>query len=406
MRKPTRRHRFAASQRAQFEIQGADESKPIINLPPRDPLAFQTFVEDTKPTSTDAKITLPRLTGKPTGDWEPAPIVVPSGLRLVAAPPATENKPLPALWLGLVSVASLALGVLGNALWSRHAQPAPDFPAPAAIPEAAPLTPAEQEELDAAYAARDAQKFAEAAQRFVILGRKHPGWKAMEVEAGVTLLDEGNLDAAETSLQASADRGWTPAAANYFLGATNLKKKDYARAQESLGKAVALDPSRPEFYYLWGECLREEGKPLEAATKFRSALLRRPSETAEGLYRLKLWLSEIEADQENNDGIAAEVDRAMSQPHPPMEALFAAAARDLKSDDIRAAAGHLLRARERTDPKVFQTILDDPVFAQVRSRPELAEVFKAANVPVPPVARSEPGPVFPTSTFATPADRE
>ena len=419
MRKPIHRNRFTARQRVKFTIQNANESKAIIKLPPRDPLAFQTPAEERKPTPTDAKITLPRLTGEPMDDWGSAPpIVVPAGLRLVAAPPVPENKPLSPLWLGLVSLASLALGVLGSSLWPRSAPPVPNFPAPAAVLDAEPLTPAEQEELDAAYAARDAHQFAEAAQRFTALGHKHPEWKAMEVEAGVTRLDEGNLDAAETSLQACAERGWMPASANYFLGAINLKRKDYARAQECLGKAAALDPSRPEFYYLWGECLREEGKPLQAATKFRSALLRHPSETAEGLYRLKLWLSEIEADQENNDGVAAELDRAMSQPQPPMEALFTAAARDLKRDDIRAAADHLLRARQRADPKVLPTILDDPVFAQVRSRPELAEVFpaaapaavpatdKAAGAPVLPAAGSAPGPVFPTSTFATPADSE
>ena len=353
-------------QRAKFAIQNANESQAIIKLPPRDPLVFQTPAEVRKPNSPDAKITLPRLTGKLMDDWQAAPpIAVPSALRPILSSPATENKPVSPLWLGLLPLVSLALGVLGGSLWSQPAQPAGNFVAPAAVQEARPLTTAEQEELDAAYAARRAHRFAEAAQRFTALGRKHPNWGAMQIEAGVTLLDQGTMDAAETSLQASADKGSMPADANYFLGAVNLKNKAYPEAKASLARAVALDPSRPEFYYLWGECLREEGKPLEAATRFRCALLRSRSESAEGLYRLKLWLSEIEADQENSDGTGAEIDGAMSQPHPPMEALFATAARDLKTDDIRAAVGHLLRARRRTDPKVLRTILDDPVFCPV-----------------------------------------
>ena len=62
----------------------------------------------------------------------------------------------------------------------------------------------------------------------------------------------------------------------------------------------------------------------------------------------------------------------MALPDPPMAALFAAAARDLKSGHAGAALQTVLRARARTDAGVFRIIINDPIFTSIRARPELA----------------------------------
>ncbi len=174
-----------------------------------------------------------------------------------------------------------------------------------------------------------------------------------------------------------------------MLGLVSLVEKNFQEAETSLAAAVAADPTRPDFFFLWGECLRDEGKPLEAVDRFRSALLRNAYETADGLYRLKLWLSEIDANVENTEGLSAAIDTALAQPSPPMETLFAAAARDLKAGNSRAAAEHVRRARDRVDPEVYHVIMNDPTFAPFRARLEAAEPMPSAppaESPVPPPA--------------------
>ena len=211
---------------------------------------------------------------------------------------------------------------------------------------------------------------------FTALGRKHPDWGTMEVEVGRTLLYARNLKAARVVLTASADKGPTGAEANFLLGTLFEAEKLYPQAESSFAKAVQLNPTDPNYYYFWGECLRKEGKVLAAIPRFRSALLRNQYETATGLYRLKLWLSEIEADQAATDGVNAEIDAGLSQHSPSMEALVAAAARDLKTGETTAAPNQLVRAREQMDPTVFRIVMNDPFFAPLRSRPELVEAFE------------------------------
>ena len=118
--------------------------------------------------------------------------------------------------------------------------------------------------------------------------------------------------------------------------------------------------ARPDFYYFWGECLRDEGKPREAAEKFRSALLRNQYETAEDLYQLKLWLSEIQADQEVTSGTDGKIDAALATtPRPPYSALFADAARKIKANHFDEAAKLFAQAQQLTEPVVFRVITQE-----------------------------------------------
>ena len=392
----------------------------MLRLPSVDEVPSSPPADRATAIPSEPRLTLPSRKGdvtprEKTASADPLP---PAFRLLYLSPPPPENKIRLALQKALFALVCVALGVLGSSLLSKPSRTAVSVAGPGtSVEEVKPLTPAEQGELDTAYTALQTHKFADAEQRFEALARRHPNWQAMGVEVGLALFYQGKLDEASKALTA-VDKGWMSADANYVLGMIGLKDKDYSEAETNLAKAVTLDPTRPEYYYLWGECLREQGKLLEAAGKFRSALLRNRSETTTGLYRVKLWLSEIEADQENNDGAGAEIDAALALPRPPMEILFAAAARDLKAGNIDAATAHLLGARRRADPKVFQMILRDPVFADVHSRPELAGLFqaeapadilesdKAATSPASSAMPIGLGPIFqvPTTDFPTKHD--
>ena len=153
------------------------------------------------------------------------------------------------------------------------------------------------------------------------------------------------------------------------MGLLFMTNSAFQDAESNFAKAVAMDPARPDFYYFWGELLRREGKPLEAASKFRSALLRNQYETAEGLYRLKMWLSDIQADQEKTSGASAQIDAGLAQARPPMEALLAGAVRSIKAGQVSEAAVLLGRARQVVEPTVFFVVMQDPSLSQESCRP-------------------------------------
>jgi tetratricopeptide (TPR) repeat protein len=411
MPRPRRRRRFFALE-GRFEVDPAGEFQVVIDeghpdaAPPADEAAVDA----------GASLALPGPLEEP-GEVEPAADeTVPAAFRL-QRPPRTRPQPKARasffpLWLVL---GGLALGALAGyclAGWVRKPGPAESGshvrqnaaaePGDNVQQYAAVLTHADEDDLDAAYAANHARRYAEAEQLFASLKRRHPGWGLMDIELGRTQLYENRRYDASYTLKTAAERGEMPAEANFLLGMLNMAQGSNDAAESNFALAVSLDPTKPDYYFFWGECLRSEGKLLGASAKFRSALLRNQNEAAIGLYRAKLWLSEIEADRENADGTRAEIDAALAQPHPAMDALVAAAARDLKAGDIDAAASHLLRARRGAEPEVFAFIMNDSYFALVRTRPELAELFRSAS-PGPTPAEAGRAASSPAPTKVPPA---
>ena len=242
---------------------------------------------------------------------------------------------------------------------------------------AARLDPVEEENLDAAYSAQKAGKYAAARQLFSSLKATHPSWYSIDAAAGTAEMFQQDWPAAQISFEALTNREVAGADANFRLGILFTVRKAYDRAERCFAAAVAGDPSRPEFYFFWGECLHQEGKPREAIRRFRSALLRNEFVAADSFYRLKLWLCEVQADLEDHDGTSVQIDSAMAQPAPPIEALVATAARDIKAGDFKMAASRLLQARTLVNPTLYSAILHDPTFLQERWRPEMGQVFAA-----------------------------
>ena len=237
------------------------------------------------------------------------------------------------------------------------------------------LDPKVQVEVDTAFESTKKGRYDDARRQFGALREKHPEWPSMAVESARACLYQHDTQQAQNILGVLTANRLTPDA-DFMMALLHLTNKEFDLAEESFGLAVALDPARPDFYYFWGECLRRDGKPQEAIEKFRAALLRNQYENAEGLFQLKLWLSEIEADKEESSGAAKEIDAALAQPRPPYEALFAAAGRAIKATRFAEAADFITKARAITEPAVFLVILQDPTFLEEAARPQLADFYK------------------------------
>ena len=238
-----------------------------------------------------------------------------------------------------------------------------------------PLTAQVQAQTDAAFDAIKKGHYKEGREMFVVLHDQHPEWWSMTIEAArSSLYQHDALEAQRTLHMITSGQGQSDA--DFILGLLHLTNKELDLAEASFASAVARDPARPDFYYFWGECLRRDGKPLEAAGRFHSALLRNQYENAEGLYQLKYWLSEIQADQEEASGTNKAIDAALALPHPPYEALFAGAARELKAKHPKQAADYLTHAQAITEPAVFRVIMQDPTLVDQANDSAIAPFYK------------------------------
>ena len=238
-----------------------------------------------------------------------------------------------------------------------------------------PLAPAVLADVDAAFAANKAGQFADARQKFGVLANAHPDWASMRVEAARSAFYEHDLEATWQILDAT-ERAGANVDASFLSALLQMTVQAYDKSELEFAQAVAIDPARPDVFYFWGECLRRQGKPQDAAGKFNEALLRNQYETTEGLYQLKLWLSEIQADQETAKSTNARIDKDLASGHPSGPALFAAAAREIKAGQFKEAGAHVGQAQKVMEPAVFRVILQDPTFLEQNLRPELAPFYQ------------------------------
>ena len=366
---------------------GVDEEEQSTGLAPSAPPEYDPGL-DADPESSPAATAMtnvsdaPRLASDPlnadatAGDEE-----LPEAFRLNKV--YTETPPLPPLknWRWLLSIVLLvAAGTTGGYLLG-HRSVAAQGMSPRSLylqgvrANVGALDPSLLAEVDAAFTATKGGRYDEARQRFAALHAKHPEWPAMEVEVARDSLYQHDSQGAQNVLGVLSVNRLTPDA-DFMLGLLHLTNKEFDLAETSFATAVALDPSRPEYFYFWGDCLRRDGKPQEAIDKFRSALLRNQYENAEGLYQLKLWLSEIQAEREESTGGGKEIDDALAQPRPSYEALFAAAGRAIKVNRLNDAADFLTKAQEVTEPAVFRVVMQDPTFLEESASPQLAPFYR------------------------------
>ncbi len=307
---------------------------------------------------------------------------LPAGLRLTrsADAPRVHSRGVSGWVATLLALACLALGGLvgyilrANGAAAIHAAAVNSTASERTAP-VLPLAPAVLSDLDAAFGANKAGQFADARRRFDALADKHPNWTSLRIEAARSTLYEHNFNAAAAIL-VDVERTGANADAAFLNGLLQMTKQAYDKSEEAFARAVAIDPARPDIFYFWGECLRREGKPQDAAQKFHEALIRNQYETAEGLYQLKLWLSEIQADQESVKGTNAKIDADLASGHPSGPALFAAAAREIKAGHMKEAAARIGQAQKVMEPAVFRVVLQDPTFLEQNFQPDLAPFYQ------------------------------
>ena len=346
---PSRKSRFRSQSGAPYRPaapaeeppapEGEDEQAPVYAGEETDteavPLEAETETADPLATGY-LPVNEPSTATIPDAEVPPPDDGLPAGLRLTRSADSmrVQSRGVSGWMAGLLALTCLVVG--GGAGYLVRANGAATHAAAVAGSAAAertapvlPLTPAVLSDVDAAFGANKAGQFADARRRFDALADQHPNWPSMRIEAARTTLYEHDFEAAGAIL-AGVERAGANVDAAFLNGLLQMTMQAYDKSEEAFARAVAIDPARPDIFYFWGECLRREGKPQDAAQKFHEALVRNQYETTEGLYQLKLWLSEIQADQESAKDTNAKIDADLVSGHPSGPALFAAAAREIE----------------------------------------------------------------------------
>ncbi len=228
--------------------------------------------------------------------------------------------------------------------------------------------------IDDAFTAFKAGRFADARALFATMRDRAP---SLRTAGAWNEFFAGNYSQSESQVLQQIREGIDAADAYFLLGLLRATREDYPGAGQAFAAAAALDPTRAETQFLWGDTLRREGRPREAIAHFRAAIRRNRQETNESFFQYKLTLSQLEAGGEE----AAEAEKNLPSSAESIAAAsgfvqLALAAQALTRGQAGAASERLSAARKTLEPALFRIGLQDPIWTAERSRPEFAEFFR------------------------------
>lgn len=225
----------------------------------------------------------------------------------------------------------------------------------------------------------------------------------IDYQLALLAFESGNFPGAMSLLNHSMDVGEEVAASYELRGLLNNRTSGINRGLADLETATRLEPFNARYFYFTGEALRRNGKPQAALTYLLHAADRLREPELEGLYNLKVRLTQIELGQEND--FANQLDAALKLEPPPVDWLFTAAAVELHRGRFDAAAGFLDKIVAVTDERTVNSRLRDYFFYGFANEKSLARFYagihraeaaaKAAHVPPPTLA--QPLPTLPAA---------
>lgn len=196
---------------------------------------------------------------------------------------------------------------------------------------------------------------------------------------------------ADAQLDQSLRRG-EAMAESYLLKAQLLAKDLQRRASYRwYEQAVQAAPADAEALFMWGETLRDDGKPREAIEKLKAAAVRAKGQAEEFVIRTKLDLAYVEVG--DKEWLNGELRERLADENPAPEWLVAGAAHAMTLNDWSGAAKYLDEARARMNREFYAWVVADRFFNIYRTQPELAKALNpGAQSAKPSGSRREEAP--------------
>jgi tetratricopeptide (TPR) repeat protein len=245
---------------------------------------------------------------------------------------------------------------------------------PMPSPEAAASPTARVLELiDQAMAAEKAGDFAKAFALCNSIEREAPNTNGILMHLTQLAIENGDPAMALKTARSAIDQGDSVPMSYVLLGQLVQRRSGASESLQDFEQAALADPFEAKYFYYWGEALRRAGHPQEAAQRLREAIDRLREPALEGLYRLKLRLTQIEMGQEAD--FAAEMAQGLATNPPSPQWLLTASAVAMWHNQPAAAAKYLDEASQRTDSAALHNLLRDYFFFNYADNPLLARFF-------------------------------
>jgi len=158
-----------------------------------------------------------------------------------------------------------------------------------------------------------------------------PEDRTVQYLLGMAFIRSGRIQEGQRRVEALL-RGGDSAEAQYLLGAASFTAKDYPKAVEHLGRALALQPELPSLRSTYGQALLFTGDPDGAEQAFRAALRDTPND-----YEAAFYLASILVHRHELAEARPLLDRALQLRPQSAEAKQLLASLDRPSAEARPA---------------------------------------------------------------------
>ena len=187
--------------------------------------------------------------------------------------------------------------------------------------------------------------------------------------------EDGDLPRAMTLLDQNIEKAEDSAASYNLRGILVNRTGGINHGLDNLEAATRFDPFNARYFFFLGEALRRSGKPQQALVRLREAVDRLREPPLEGIYKLKLRLTQIELGLESE--FATQLADELARTPPPIDWLFTAAALEMHRGHFDTAAAFLDKASTVADPREVNSRLRDFYFFGFAHEKPLARFFAA-----------------------------
>ncbi|MEO8044566.1 MAG: tetratricopeptide repeat protein [Spartobacteria bacterium] len=272
------------------------------------------------------------------------------------------------LLLGLTFYGGTKLSYIKFLIATRNA-PTVDSSGPDPYPGVAAPDLVKQALLD-----ERADKWQEAADRFLAAKRKDLQYRGILFRVGKILYERRNFDPADEAFERAIAFGENVEAANFYRGLIAVRRRDLTAAERFFEEAVKAAPFVSDYHYYWGETLRLDLKPKQSLPHYEQAILLARTEQDAIVCQFKIRMGRIEAAEGST--VNADLAKKESEGRLSVDWLMTAAALQLRGGHIEEARQLILQARAGEAPGLFASCVNDFYFHDAAQKySELADAL-------------------------------
>ena len=252
------------------------------------------------------------------------------------------------------------------------------------IPDKYPGVAAD-ELVEQALVLEHAGRWNDASERFVAAKHKDLRYRGILYRVGKLAYDKGNFDTADRLLDRALAFGENVDMANYLRGLIATRRRDLAAAERFFQAATTAEPFAADYYYYWGEALRLDNRPQDAAARYEQAARRARDDQDLAVCQFKVRIGRLEAGE--NAKLKAEIEEQGSTGPLSLDWSLTDAALAIRENRIEDAVRSVTAARAaiahtENGGGIFLSCVSDKLFQDAcKKYPALAQACEVETTP-------------------------